>query len=203
MGSSAALRAIPLKAEGGTRPEIALDTFRRTDESPDLPVAIGKVPFTTPSPQPEQEPAAPGKRPAKTVQSKVVPSGAGQTMPLDAGALPTPTLPFSGSTGSAGVIPVPDLPALQYLALRVELMLQPAPRDETKGADETLAPLSSSATRRTAQWTSNPSKNGLQSERSRSGWGAPPSAATAARLGRSYPWRQRSKIPSNIPRSCS
>ena len=95
-------------------------------------VAMGPVPFTKPSPEPEQEPAAPGKRPAKTVPSKVVPSGAGQTMPLDAGALQIPILPFSGSAGSAGVIPVRDLPALQYLALRVELMLQPAPRDETR-----------------------------------------------------------------------
>ena len=53
-------------------------------------------------------------------------------MGLDADVLqrPTPNLPFVGSTGPAGVLPVKELTAQQYLSLRVQLMLQ-APREET------------------------------------------------------------------------
>jgi hypothetical protein len=108
--------------------------LRGTTGLPDLPgtmmEAMGRMPFVPPAP----EPAAPGKRPAKTVESKVMPSPVGgQTMDLDAGALqrPTPSTPFARSTDGAGVVYVPPLGARQYVALRAELSLQPAPREET------------------------------------------------------------------------
>jgi hypothetical protein len=110
----------------------AYAAFGGTADSPELAGAVweamGRMPFLPPS----AKPAAPEKRPAKTVQSKVVPRG-GQTMALDAGALqrPTPTLPFAGSTGDAGVVYVPHLDARQYVALHAELALQVAPRKET------------------------------------------------------------------------
>ncbi len=128
-------RSPVLRAE---EPMPAFDPLRSTAGLPDMPNAImeviGRMPFG-PSADVAQEAAAPGspgagKRPAKTLQSKAVPSG-GLTMSLDGVALQTPTLPFAGSTGSVGVLPVPELTAMQVVSLRVELMLQPAPREET------------------------------------------------------------------------
>jgi hypothetical protein len=54
-------------------------------------------------------------------------------MDLDAALQrPTPNLPFAGTTGGAGAVYVPLLDARQYVALRAELALQPAPREETR-----------------------------------------------------------------------
>jgi hypothetical protein len=118
-------------------PGLAPAHLRGTNGLPDLPaevlVAMGRMPFVPPAPAPELESAAPAKRAAKTVESKVMPSPVGgQTMDLDAALQrPTPDLPFAGSTGGTGVVYVPSLDARQYVALRAELALQPAPREET------------------------------------------------------------------------
>jgi hypothetical protein len=108
--------------------------LRGTAALPDLPgtmmEAMGRMPFVPPAP----EPAAQGKRPAKTVPSMAAQSRVGgQTMDLDAGALqrPTPSTPFARSTDGADVVYVPPLEARPYVALRAELALQPAPREET------------------------------------------------------------------------
>lgn len=54
-------------------------------------------------------------------------------MDLDAALQrPTPSLPFAGAAGGAGALYVPPLDARQYVALRAELALQPAPREETR-----------------------------------------------------------------------
>lgn len=133
------------------RPVLAPEALRSTADSPNLPsmmmAAIGKMPFVSPPPEtetqtaPEAGPATgpqagpvaptPGKRSARTVQSKVVPADAGLTMPLDPGAMQAPTTPFVASTERAGAVPVPALIGPQYVSLRLELMLQPVPREET------------------------------------------------------------------------
>ena len=56
----------------------------------------------------------------------------GSEIPRDVGALQTPTLPFAESTASAGVVPVPELTGMEVVSLRVELMLQPVSREETR-----------------------------------------------------------------------
>jgi hypothetical protein len=90
---------------------------------------MGRLPFVPPEPAP----AAPGKRSAKTIASKAMPSRKGaQTMQLDAALQrPTPNLPFAGTTADAGAVFVPPLDARQYVALRAELALQVAPRQDT------------------------------------------------------------------------
>jgi hypothetical protein len=104
-----------------------------TAGSPDLaaPIweAMGRMPFVPPAP----ETPAKGKRPAKTVPSKVAPSSVGgETMGLDpAQQRATPTLPFVGSNGGSAMGYVPRLSARQYVALSAELALQPAPREAT------------------------------------------------------------------------
>jgi len=110
--------------------------LRGTAGLPELPATMlesaGRMPFVPPAPEPE--PAAQGKRPAKTVQSMVVQGRVGgQTMDLDTGALqrPTPSLPFAQSTGGADFVYVPALDARRYVSLHTELMLQAAPREET------------------------------------------------------------------------
>jgi hypothetical protein len=56
-----------------------------------------------------------------------------KTMELDAALQrPTPSLPFAGATGGASAVYVPALDARQYVALRAELALQPALREETR-----------------------------------------------------------------------
>jgi len=130
--------AAPAASAGETPPalptvQLAPEALRGTAGLPDLPPAIlasmGRTPFMPPPPQAP----AHGKPPAKTVPSKVVPSRVGGlTMPLDATMeRPTPAVPFVGSSGSQAVGYVPPLDARQYVALSVELALQPAPREET------------------------------------------------------------------------
>jgi hypothetical protein len=117
-------------------PERAPAHLRGTNGAPDLPAAMmaamGRMPFVPPPPAPA--PAPPGKRAPKTVESKAraKPVG-GQTMDLDAALQrPTPNLPFAGAPGDAGAIYVPSLSARQYVALRAELKLKAAPREETR-----------------------------------------------------------------------
>ncbi len=114
--------------------QIAPEHLRGTNGVPDLPASVlarmGRMPVVPPPPAP----AAAGKRPAKTVESKVMPSPVGaQTMDLaEALQRPTPDLPFPGSASVAGVVYVPRLGPRQYVALRAELALQPASREETQ-----------------------------------------------------------------------
>jgi hypothetical protein len=108
--------------------------FGGTAESPEMAAALFEVVSRMPFVPPPPAPAAPAKRSPKTEQSLVMPSRVGgQTMSLDAGTeqRPTPTLPFSGSAGVAGVVHVPPLGARQFVALCAELWLQAAPRKET------------------------------------------------------------------------
>jgi hypothetical protein len=118
--------------------QLAPQALRATAGLADVPAAtletMGRMPFVPPAP----EAPADGKRPAKTEQSRVVPTRipAG-TMGLDA-AQPrlTPALPFTGSAGSPGVQGVsyvPTLHARQYVSLCAALAVGPAPREETLG----------------------------------------------------------------------
>jgi len=117
-------------------PDLAPAHLRGTSGLPDLPaavvVAMGRMPFVPPAPEVPR--GGPGKRAAKTVPSKARPHPVGgQTMDLDAALQrPTPSLPFAGAAGGAGALYVPPLDARQYVALRAELALQPAPREETR-----------------------------------------------------------------------
>ncbi len=121
-------------AEGTPLAPPAPAHLRGTSGLPDLPAPVlatmGRMPFVPPAPAPER--AAPGKRPAKTVESRVIPVG-GETMDLgEALQRPTPDLPFPGSASVAGVVYVPRLGPRQYVALRAELALQPASPEETR-----------------------------------------------------------------------
>jgi hypothetical protein len=127
---AAAEAAAPARSSPGPAPA----HLRGTNGAPDLPAAVmasmGRMPFVPPAPAP----VAPGKRSAKTVESKArpIPVG-GQTMDLDAALQrPTPNLPFAGGRGDAGAVYVPALDARQYVALRAELALRVAPREETR-----------------------------------------------------------------------
>jgi hypothetical protein len=120
----------------GTPPVIpAPAALSGTDLAPDLGAAawegMARMPFVPPAPEQPSK----GKRPAKTVPSKVVPSHVGgETMGLDpAHQRPTPTLPFEGSMGSMGVGYVEPLDARQYVALAAKLVLEPAQRLSTLG----------------------------------------------------------------------
>ena len=68
------------------------------------------------------------REPAHQIRSERRRLGLGSDA-LDAGWL---ALPFAGTPGGVGAVHVPPMDARQYVALRAELALQPAPREETR-----------------------------------------------------------------------
>jgi hypothetical protein len=113
------------------------DALRGTVNTPDIAPegweVLGRSPFLPAAPE---APAAPGKGSAKTVKSMpAVPSELGGTFPIGTEMVgrPTPSLPFVGSPGDDGVLPVPDRTAMELVALTVELWLKPATIEETLG----------------------------------------------------------------------